>query len=287
MTASGLWRIALTIPGPVVAQFEAAVAPFCEAVGSTEVGEDWRIDGVAAAPPDRARLDVALALAAAAVALPVPAATIEPLPDVDWVARVHEQLPAVIVDRFCIHGSHIGEGAARDRISLRIDASLAFGTGHHASTAGCLAALSRCRTPPAGPALDLGCGSGVLAIAIAKLWRLPVTAVDVDPRAVEETQANAKRNGVAPLIKARAADGVSAEVRRDAPFGLIVANILARPLRRMAGDIVGCLDRPGTVILAGFLDEHAGAVLAAYAARGLTLSRRIRDGGWTTLVLRR
>ena len=286
MTAAGLWRVALTIPEPTVARFEAAVAPFCTAVACSEDGEHWHIDGLAATFPDRARLEVAVALAAATVALPVPAVTIEPLPDLDWVARVHEQLPAVIVERFCIHGSHIGVDTARGRIGLRIDASLAFGTGHHASTAGCLTALSDCRRPK-GRALDLGCGSGVLAIAIARLWRLPVTAVDVDPRAVEETRDNARRNGVAPLIKARAADGVTAEVRRDAPYGLIVANILALPLRRMAGDIAGCLDRHGTVVLAGFLDENAGAVLAAYTARGLTLAKRIRDGGWTTLVLRR
>jgi ribosomal protein L11 methyltransferase len=283
-----MWRFGVIVPEAAVPAFEAAFTPLSEAVSALETADGgWCVAGIAKAPPDRVAIDIALALAAAAAGIATPLLSVGKLAETDWVAHVHADMPAVTAGRFTVYGRHLSCGVARGHIGLKIDAAQAFGSGHHASTAGCLLGLSRLAGRPVGRALDLGCGSGVLAIAIAKLWHAAVTAADIDPRAVEETAANARRNGVKPWLRTIGADGISAAVRRAGPFDLIVANILARPLKRLAADIVTCLGERGHVILAGFLTENARDVQAAYAARGLALAFRLDEGGWTTLVLRR
>ncbi len=283
-----MWLVRVVVPQAAVAAFEAALTPFCSAVSALEVGTDaWRVEGLARQPPDGVSLDVACRLAAAASGVPLPAATTTLLAERDWVACVHSDMPAVSAGCFTVYGSHLDDRVARGRIGLRIDAAQAFGSGHHASTAGCLAALSGLRRQPVRRALDLGCGSGVLAIAIARLWRARVIAADIDPRATDEAAANAVRNGVRPWIRTVATDGIGRSVRAAGPFDLIVANILARPLKRMAGAVVPCLGDGGWLILSGFLNPTAAEVGRAYAARGLKLVERLDNAGWTTLVFRR
>ncbi len=175
---------------------------------------------------------------------------------------------------------------------ILVDAAQAFGTGHHESTKGCLLALDglarRIRRNPRLRMLDMGCGSGVLAIAMWKLWRARPFAVDNDPRAVEETIRNARRNGCGRRLRAKAARGFRGrDIARGPKFRLIAANILARPLCAMATPLAARLVPGGRAILSGLLSEQAPTVAMSYRARGLVLERRIVLGDWTTLVLRK
>jgi ribosomal protein L11 methyltransferase len=170
---------------------------------------------------------------------------------------------------------------------LRLDAGLAFGSGEHASTRGCLMALERvaARRRPRR-VLDLGTGSGILAIAAAKRLRVPVLATDLEPWSVRVAADNARLNGVAPLVRAVLADGWrNRVVRARAPYDLVFANILARPLCAMAGDLAAHLAPGGTAILAGLLGAQARMVLAAHRRAGLRLAARLDVAAWTTLVL--
>ena len=206
-----------------------------------------------------------LAAAAAAAHVPVPDVTIEPLPAVDWVAESQKARPPVRAGRFYVFGSHVAGPAPAGTIPIRIDANVAFGTGHHESTEGCLLALDAlARTRRPVRPLDLGCGTGILAIAMAKLWPGPVMACDLDEDALRVTRDNAALNGVGSQIRAVRSDGLRGpRVARGGPYDLIVANILSEPLRRMAGDLVGALAPGGTVVLAGFLETHQSCLGAA------------------------
>jgi ribosomal protein L11 methyltransferase len=231
-----------------------------------------------------AAAEVAVALAAGAAGIAVPAVAVEPLAAEDWVASGLRALPPVAIGRFRVAGSHVRTPAPHGRIALTIDAGLAFGSGHHATTAGCLLALGR-PGPRPQRVLDVGCGAGVLAIAAARLWRRPVLAIDIDAEAVAQTRANARTNGVGPWITARTRDATAEPPGRGAAYPLIVANILMRPLIRMARGLAGILPPGGRIVLSGFVDADAARVLAAYRAFGLRLSEAIAREGWTTLVL--
>ncbi len=300
VTAAG-WRITLEVPPAAVPFIEAALDGVADAVAAFETTDGrWRIDAFATQAPDRAALEVAVALAAAAAGAPPPAVSLVPEPPRDWVAETIRAFPPLAVGPFHLHGSHdAGAPVPPGRIAIEIDAGIAFGSGRHASTAGCLLALAGlagvaqagprplrppCRAPCR--ALDLGCGSGILAIAMAKLWRRLVIATDIDARAVATAAANARRNRVAPWVRTVRADGVRAPaIAAAAPFELIAANILARPLKALAADIAAHLAPHGRVVLAGFLAADTPGVVAVYAARGLLVERRIDLDGWHTLVL--
>src|SRR6201996_6873179 len=173
--------------------------------------------------------------------------TVEPLPDQDWIRLSQEGLPPVRAGRFFVYGAHDAGQVPHGVIPMRIEAGLAFGTGHHETTALCLAVLSDlARARAYRNVLDLGCGTGLLAIGAAKLWKRPVLASDIDPVAIEVTDENARGNGVAPLIRAVVADGLSnPSLAAAAPYDLIIANILASPLTRLAPQIVGALAPEG------------------------------------------
>ena len=211
------------------------------------------------------------------------------IPDQDWIKLSQEGLAPVRAGRFFVYGAHDRGAVPHGVIPLRIEAGLAFGTGHHESTALCLSFLSclakrqRFHHP-----LDLGCGTGVLAIAMARLWKTRIIAVDIDPIAVCVARDNAALNGTAPLVRTLAADGLSNPVLADAaPFDLVVANILAGPLTRLAGDIARILAPRGSLILSGLLRWQENTVLGFYRARGLALCDTRRDGNWSALLLER
>lgn len=207
-----------------------------------------------------------------------------PLPDQDWVAASLEGLPAVRAGRFQVAGGHAAPASAR-RSFLHIEAGEAFGTGHHGTTWGCLTAfdlLARQRRPQ--QVLDLGAGAGVLAIAAARVGATRVLATDIDPRATEVAAANARLNRVG--VRCITAAGFAcASVRAAAPFDLIFANILMKPLIRLAPDIVAALVPGGRLILSGILTTQEPRIRAAYLGRGLIFRRRLRREGWSTLVL--
>lgn len=216
-------------------------------------------------------------------------AVVAPLPDINWVEKSLEDLPAVEAGRFVIYGSHLAPSIAAGQIPLRIDAGQAFGTGHHGTTRGCLMALCDIvkRRRPLN-ALDLGCGTGVLAAGLVRLAPTRILASDIDPIAVEVAKEVARDNGVLPLMKFAVGPGFqSAEVKEAGPFDLIIANILARPLVTLAPQMRQFLQPGGAVVLSGLLIEQERRVLNAYLGQGFKFENRIHLDEWSTLVLRR
>jgi ribosomal protein L11 methyltransferase len=287
-----IWHALLTAPDERTAQaFSAAFEAVCGTVSAFEVtpGGAWTVEAYAAGEPVRAELLTAVELAATAAGAAVPELRLEPLPPVDWVAENQASFPALRVGRFYIHGSHLAGTVPAGAIGLLVDAAAAFGTGEHATTRGCLLALDRIATRADSRPhriLDMGSGTGILGIAAAKLFRRPVLACDIDRGSVRVAAENAELNGVAGLVHCLWSDGYrSRAVERRTPFDLIFANILARPLAAMAGDLARSLNPGGFAVLSGLLASQDNFVRAAHAGRGLHLHRRISIGGWRTLVL--
>ncbi|MER9073491.1 50S ribosomal protein L11 methyltransferase [Mesorhizobium sp. M0904] len=213
----------------------------------------------------------------------------EALPDIDWVARSLEGLKPVRAGRFFVHGAHDRRKRHSGELAIEIEAGLAFGTGHHGTTAGCLEMLEQViqREHPRN-ALDLGTGSAVLAIAVAKLAHVPVLATDIDPVAVKVAAANARLNHVKGLIEAVAAPGFHHPIfAARAPFDLIVANILARPLMRLAPQMAGRIALGGSIVLSGILERQRDAVIAAYVGQKFRHVRTLHREGWVTIHLKR
>ena len=212
----------------------------------------------------------------------------EVLPDIDWIAKSLEGLKPVRAGRFIVHGSHDRDKVRVNDLSIEIEAGQAFGTGHHGTTAGCLEVIGEVvRSRTVRNALDLGTGSGVLAIAVRKLKRVPVLATDIDPIAVAVAEENARSNGIVEGIEFRVAPGFhSTAFGAYGPFDLIIANILARPLMKMAPQLVAHLAPGGSVILSGILASQRWKVIAAYNGAGLAHVRTIWRNGWVTIHLR-
>lgn len=216
--------------------------------------------------------------------------SVEPIdPSVNWVAKSLEGLHPVIAGNFFVHGSHEETPPPAGMIPIRIDAAQAFGTGHHETTAGCLEAIDRVlkRGRPR-TMIDIGTGTGVLAIALAKRLHAPVLATDIDPIAVTTTIENARDNGVARHIIAVEATGLDhRQIALGAPYDLILANILAGPLVALAPAMRRVAGRGATIILSGILNHQAPRVIAAYARQGLVLRHKIVKKEWSTLMLER
>lgn len=282
-------RITVSAPAVAADAYEAALAQVAATVSRFEQAPGLvRLEALATAAPDSAALDLAVTLAAAATGTAKPPVAIDELGARDWAAASRAAFPPLRIGRFLIHGSDDRSPLPPGAVGLAIDAGIAFGSGRHGSTAGCLLALDALRGRRFRNALDIGCGSGVLALAMARSRRVRVLAVDIDADAVSLTLANARANRVGPLIRAIVADGCRAEaIATAAPFDLVMANILADPLRRMAGEIAAVLAPKGQLVLSGFVAAEAGSVLAACHARGLRLVGRLIVDGWVTLVLAR
>lgn len=212
----------------------------------------------------------------------------EVLPDIDWIAKSLEGLKPVRAGRFIVHGSHDRDKVRVNDLAIEIEAGQAFGTGHHGTTAGCLEVIDEVvRSRKVRNALDLGTGSGVLAIAVRKLKHIPVLATDIDPVAVRVARENARSNGLIEGIEFRVAPGFhSTAFGQYGPFDLIIANILARPLMKMAPQLAAHLAPGGSVILSGILASQRWKVIAAYNGAGLAHVKTIWRNGWVTIHLR-
>ncbi len=207
----------------------------------------------------------------------------------DWVAASLADLAPVPAGRFVVHGGHDRARIAPNKIGIEIEAALAFGTGHHGTTQGCLLLLGEVlRAHAPRRVLDLGTGTGVLAIAAAKALRQGVLASDIDPVSMQVARDNARLNGVGNLVEAIRATGFSApRFASRAPFDLVLANILANPLRQLATPMAAHLAPSALVVLSGLLPHQAQGVIAAYRARGLTLRRHLVIDGWSSLLMQR
>lgn len=214
--------------------------------------------------------------------------TLEKLGDEDWIAMSLEGLKPVSAGRFFVHGAHDTDKIPAGAVNIEIEAGQAFGTGHHGTTAGCLEALEfLLRQRSFERIFDLGTGTGLLAIGLAKALRQPVLASDIDAISVDVARENADLNGVGAWVHVVEATGVRhAKIRHNGPFDLIVANILAGPLIAMAGDIAGELTSGGSLVLSGILEQQTNRVVAAYVANGLRLERQALRDGWSTLTFR-
>jgi ribosomal protein L11 methyltransferase len=260
---------------------QAAVAAFERADGRWDISMHF-VDA-----PDQAAIRALVTLAAGDdVARHI---TFDAVEAKDWVAASLEDLVPVRAGRFIVHGRHDRARIAVNRIGIEIEAALAFGTGHHGTTRGCLLLLDlvlRSHTPRR--VLDIGTGTGVLAIAAAKALRQRVLASDIDPVSVKVARDNAKLNGADNLVEAVCATGFSApQFAWRGPFDLVLANILANPLRQMATPMAAHLAPSALVILSGLLPHQAQSVIASYRARGLILRRHLIIDGWSSLLMQR
>lgn len=210
------------------------------------------------------------------------------VPDLNWVALSQAALPPVRAHRFTVHGSHDRGRVPQGPNAILIDAGEAFGTAHHATTFGCLMAIDRLgQQKTFRRILDLGCGSGILAIAAARCWpQATIHGVDIDVQSVRVAEANARANGAFGRLRLKAGNGLfEPTIRKAAPFDLIIANILAGPLIRLARDVRRAVVPGGTVVLSGLLVREAPQVIAAYLAQGFALRSHRRYDGWSTLTL--
>ncbi len=288
-----LWRLLVVAPDVATAdRAAAALGTVCSTVSAFEErsGAAWRVEGLTEERPETALLEAALDLAWQGRDEKRPPLAVEPLPLRDWLVENQASFPPIMAARYVIYGSHhIAAPVPPGRIGLLIDAATAFGTGEHATTRGCLLALDRiARRRRPRRLLDMGTGTGILAIAAAKTWRRHVLGRDIDAESVRVAAHNAARNGVAALLSVRRSGGYrDRHLRRAGPFDLILANILARPLAVMAPDLAGNLAPGGIAVLSGLLARQEAQVLAAHRAQHLKLVSRIAIDGWHTLILAR
>ena len=275
--------------GPAEALAEALenLDPEPYGVGAFEIEDGsglWEVGAYFLDPPD----DLGLALLAAAHG--AKAFAVSELPEIDWVAKVRRDLHPVEAGRFFVYGSHDADKVPEGRVALLIEAAVAFGTGHHGTTLGCLSALDRLAAAglQARNVADIGCGTAVLAMAAAAIWPDQVIASDIDRVAVDVAQANVQANGLDGRVICVEAAGFDPPLLHErAPYALVFANILKGPLVALAPDMGRHVAPGGRAILSGILNPQADEVIAAYAAQGFTVEARDEIGEWPTLVLLR
>ncbi|MBL8701963.1 MAG: 50S ribosomal protein L11 methyltransferase [Alphaproteobacteria bacterium] len=284
------WRTTLVVDATSAPAFEQALEDLAQSLASFEVkpGGPWRLDAIFAAEHPRAEVESRLALAAASLGCAQPAAVFEEVPDVDWVSENQRSFPPLRIGRFYVRGSHIEGASPAGAWTIELDAGIAFGSGEHATTQGCLRAIEsaakRRRGRPLG--LDLGCGSAILAIGMVRGGARAVVASDIDSDSVRVAQENLRLNAAARHVRAVVSDGF-ARLPRKRGFDIAVANILARPLVRLSRDLARAVRPGGTLILSGLLADQEREVRAAYVGHRLAFVGRHAIAGWHTLVFRK
>ncbi len=284
------WQVLFMLPASAVGTAEEAFNDISTSVANFETDEEngiWTFELICADKPDIEEIKRRLVVLAELHDIPVPEAKLEQMVQADWLAQVARDFPPLSIGRFFVHGAHVEEQPKAGSISIQVDAGAAFGSGEHGTTRCCLAAMEwLAQGRRFSKVLDMGTGSGILAIAAAKLWKSRVLAVDLDPISVRVTQENAKVNEVSEFIAAAVSDGYSAmQVKSCAPYDLIIANILARPLIAFAPYLKQNLREGGVAVLSGLLVSQEKQVLAAHRAHGLALKRKFVYNDWCTLVI--
>jgi len=283
------WTAFTTLPFEDAAQALSAAMELLEpepyGVGVFEIEDGsglWEVAGYFTGKPDLAGLALLAAAHGAAEF------AVSEVPDIDWVAHVKRELSPVEAGRFFVYGSHDADKVPEGRVALLIEAAMAFGTGHHGTTQGCLVLLDRLIEAGFAPrrVADIGCGTAVLAMAAAKIWQVPVIASDIDAIAVETAESNLTVNGLAGRVTCIEAAGFDhPALTAGGPYDLVFANILKGPLIDLAPAMAANTESGGAVILSGLLNEQAEEVFGVYAAQGYNLSEQIRIGDWTSAIL--
>lgn len=256
----------------------------------TKDPEPWVVEAVTLSKPDEKAFISLLTPVYESLGISVPPLTIEPLPETDWLEATWRNFPPRQIGRYYVYGSHTSPNPPPDAITLEINAATAFGSGEHETTTGCLLTLDDLASQGIlfQKPLDMGCGSGILAMAIAKTWAIPVMAADNDPESVKVTTNNAILNHCASLITAIQSEGFnSPDVQTQGPYDLIVANILATPLIEMAEALGKSLAPQGLVILSGLLSRQKDDVVHAYATQGMHMVSHQTLNDWEALLLKK
>ena len=291
-----LWQSCFVVPTDAVDLFLNAADDEILSIAAFELdgvengdGQWWRVEMLHREEPDPEDLSVLLEPIAARAKIRDFNIEVERLPDANWVEQVQREIEPFEIGRFWIHGSHVDTPPPKGMASIQLDAGLAFGSGEHPTTEGCLRALDQlARRRRFHRVLDMGCGAGLLAIGAAKCWPSKVLAVDNDEVAVDVARENARINGVDGRFKALVSEGYAHPmIRASGPFDLILSNILADPLCEMARDLAGHLAHDGIAILAGLLEQQSRQVVASHQVYGMFLRDKIKIEPWTILVMSR
>lgn len=285
-------QVSFMLPEAAATQLEHSfdgVALSTSAFEVDEAGHVWRCELLFDAPPDMAEIMRRVALLAAIASVKTPAVEMAIIEQQDWLSLVAQNFPPLMIGRFFVHGSHVTDIPPVGSIPIQVEAGAAFGSGEHGTTRTCLQGMVWVaqRTSPA-KVLDMGTGSGILAIAAAKLWNAEILAVDIDPIAVQVTADNIRINREHTVIQTAVSDGYkSAAVKHFGACDLVIANILARPLVKFAPALTSTLTHGGYAILSGLLVDQEAMVFSAHRVQGLRLVKRFSYEGWCTLVLQK
>ncbi len=284
------WQIDLTAEShaAIFAEMVEAAAD-ADAVTFYQPNDDapWQVTVLTHTLPDAAKINAALLVASEIAGTAPPLAEITALPTQDWLAENRKAFPPLDIGKFWIYGSHITASVPAGKIGLKINAGQAFGSGSHATTHGCMVMLEKHGNNNAAKIIDIGCGSGILAMAAARLYPdAVVIAVDNDIKAVDMVVENCTHNDLTARITAGLSDGYDSDLVRDsAPYDIILANILPNPLIEMAHDAALVLAPRGRLILSGLLDSQQDKVIAGHEIHGLSLIDSFSHNGWATLVM--
>ncbi len=271
------WALAESTPALAVEHFVA-----------NEKDGLWRVQAIYDHKPDIAEIQTAVGVLEAMYNSKISALEIAEVPQKNWVMEVQTKYPPLRIGRHFIHGAHVLPPYPLGLHRLRVDAGMAFGTGEHATTAGCLVALARLHQMGVQPKriLDMGCGTGILALAAKQLWqKADVLGIDIDPVAVKVAKENAAINGLS-TVRFLAANGYHSRAVIGQTFDLVIANILARPLMRMAKQAKAAMAPNAKLVLSGLLDEQSKMVRAAHQHQGLSLEHAHIERGWAALTLK-
>jgi len=287
---TSLWILNLSVPSSAGEAVGDALGTDALAISVTAPPrrKDAHIEVIYGQRPKKAEISVKLALISAALGMSAPKFTIKPSPKLDWLKKVASDFPPIDIGRWTVYGA-LHKKKVKDRsMALQIDATSAFGTGEHPTTKGCLILLDEFLNKGFAPRkmADIGCGSGILAMACSKATKCKAVGVDIDKPSVKIAKGNATKNRLAQRVSFVCGDGYkSYALRKSAPYDLIMANIFAGPLCEMAKDLKKNLSPKGIAILSGLLNTQADAVIAAHEKLNLKVIKRKKLGEWTALAL--